>query len=571
VKTHETRGLASPDAGVGRAHARTEGRFHLAHTRVWFVSFDAEESGLRGSRAFVARHLTLRDTLDALKPEAIAAMLEVLWTHALRNTCASHPGCRYWVQRSPNMKPSLFTTVPFVLLLLVAPTTGCRVFMDIPDAPVEDTCNLDGVRDPGETCDGTDVGDASCESEGFYGGALGCTDGCELDVSGCAGFCGDNARQETHETCDGTDFGGASCQSLGFTDGTLACTDACALDTLGCTGEQPPCGDAVVVAPEICDGANLGTETCETQGYYGGALACAADCLSFELTDCQAAGQCGDDVRQVEQGEACDGVELSGHTCASFGCRSGTVACAADCLSFDLSGCQAGHDEDGDTVDDNCDNCPSVSNYQQRDTDGDGLGDACEVPGNAGGLSALAVFDPFVTDLGIYSSLNGTWSYGVDEVRGSYDLGGEHLHPMSFYMVNYGVEATFSLDVAEQSGENYSGVIFAWKGTLGAIYKGYACLFARDANQILTLEFISNTWNLRAQSNIAGTGPVDQWRRVYTFISGATIRCGYEDETGMTAATTWTKNLPDDDEFEGPSGPRVYRETAHFHSFVLYQ
>jgi hypothetical protein len=471
------------------------------------------------------------------------------------------------------MKRSLFPTVPFALLLLMAPTTGCRLFMEIPDAPVVEGCNADGIRDPGETCDGTDLGDATCENQGFYGGALACTGGCELDTAGCAGFCGDGALQiEAGEACDGTDLGDASCETVGFTGGTLACTNACALDTLGCTGEQPVCGDDVIGGTEVCDGVDLGTETCETQGFYGGQLVCATDCLGFDLTDCQAAGWCGDDVRQVEQGEACDGVELSGHTCASFGCRSGVIVCAADCLSFDLSGCQAGHDEDGDGVDDNCDNCPTVANAQQRDTDGDGLGDACEVQGNPGGLSALAVFDPFVTNLGIYTSLNGTWTYGVDEVRGSHDTGGgEHLHPMTFYLVNYAVETTFSLDVANPTAENFSGVTFAWKGTAGAIYKGYACLYARDANTVQIWEFLNGNWYLRAETNLAGLGPVDQWRRVTAFVSGANIRCGYEDESGMTAATTWTKNLPADDEFQGPSGPRVYRETARFHSFVMYR
>ncbi len=470
------------------------------------------------------------------------------------------------------MKRSPFTMVTLVLLLLVAPVTGCRLFMDIPDAPREEACDGDGVRDPGETCDGTDLGDATCQLEGFYGGALACTDGCGLDTTGCVGFCGDGVWQEAHEACDGTDFGGATCESLGFAGGTLACTDECALDTLGCTGEQPTCGDDVLGASEVCDGTDLGAETCGTQGYYGGVLACTTDCLSFDLTDCQAAGRCGDGVRQVEAGEACDVDVFSGHTCASFGCRGGSLACAADCLSFDLSGCQAGHDEDGDGVDDNCDNCPSVSNDQQRDTDGDGLGDACEVPGNPNGLSELAVFDPLVTDLGIYTSLNGTWTYGVDEVVGSHDTGGgEHLHPLTFYLVNYAVEATFSLDVFDQAAENYSGVIFAWQGTGGAVYHSFSCLLARDANSLQIWEFFNSSWMLRAESNLTGEGPVDQRRRVYAFVSGATIRCGYEDESGATAAATWTKNMPADDEFQGPSGPRVYRETAHFHSFVMYR
>jgi hypothetical protein len=43
------------------------------------------------------------------------------------------------------------------------------------------------------------------------------------------------------------------------------------------------------------------------------------------------------------------------------------------------------------------------------------------------------------------------------------------------------------------------------------------------------------------------------------------------DATGNTAATTWTKSLPEDTEFQGTSGLRLYRETTHFHSLVNYR
>src|SRR5688500_9678833 len=39
-----------------------------------------------------------------------------------------------------------------------------------------------------------------------------------------------------------------------------------------------------------------------------------------------------------------------------------------------------GGDTDGDGVCDKLDNCPLVANPDQKDTDGDGIGDACEPP-----------------------------------------------------------------------------------------------------------------------------------------------------------------------------------------------
>lgn len=50
------------------------------------------------------------------------------------------------------------------------------------------TCG-NGVIDPGEQCDGSDLGGATCESLGFAGGTLACSGACTYDTSGCTSAC----------------------------------------------------------------------------------------------------------------------------------------------------------------------------------------------------------------------------------------------------------------------------------------------------------------------------------------------------------------------------------------------
>lgn len=56
-------------------------------------------------------------------------------------------------------------------------------------------------------------------------------------------------------------------------------------------GGEPPedfvCGDGEINDSEVCDGENLGGNDCITVGeYIGGVLACSADCLSFDTSQC---------------------------------------------------------------------------------------------------------------------------------------------------------------------------------------------------------------------------------------------------------------------------------------------
>ena len=46
------------------------------------------------------------------------------------------------------------------------------------------------------------------------------------------------------------------------------------------------CSDGVISAPEVCDGANLGGQTCVSKGYLRGNLTCNFDCMDYNTSAC---------------------------------------------------------------------------------------------------------------------------------------------------------------------------------------------------------------------------------------------------------------------------------------------
>jgi hypothetical protein len=466
-----------------------------------------------------------------------------------------------------------------------------------------------GVQDEGEVCDGDDLGGETCETLGLVSGTLGCRPDCtDFDISDCvaAGMCGNNFTEGV-EACDGDDLDGATCQTLQFYTGQLACLPDCTYDVSGCAGY---CGDGVVQSVEVCDSTNVGAETCETQGFGGGTLACLPDCANFDTTNCISA-VCGNG--SVEAGEVCDGDDLDGQTCGSLGFDSGTLACLSDCAEYDtsncgscgdgalngteecdglnlggatcadfdcwnggglscdtdctldISGCQAGHDEDGDGVDDNCDNCPSCANANQTNSDTDMLGDACQASAL---LSSIEVFDPMLNDESSWTAASGTWSYGGDEVSGgAQPYGGNYLHAFQLSDHPYAVEATFYYDQGAPSDSNWTGLLFAWEAPDYA----YACHFERDS-QVLGLWNIAGggAWNQLESTIVNTSAGLDERRKVRVFYDGNMVNCRYEDETGSTETVTISGSQVNTD-MSGQAGIRVYNENTVFTSFVIYE
>jgi hypothetical protein len=202
-------------------------------------------------------------------------------------------------------------------------------------------CGDGAINLPGETCDGLALGGKTCEGLGFGPGALACTSQCTLDTSGCAELvCGDGFRNQPFEVCDGTDLAGASCQALGFASGTLACAPDCLGFDTGSCDPLPVCGDNLRNQPdEVCDGTDLAGASCRILGFESGTLACAGDCLGFDVGQCVSAPTCGDGVVN-QPGELCDFNDLNGATCGSLGLGSGVLRCASDC-NLDTTQCDA--------------------------------------------------------------------------------------------------------------------------------------------------------------------------------------------------------------------------------------
>ena len=88
----------------------------------------------------------------------------------------------------------------------------------------------------------------------------------------------------------------------------------------GAGGVHPPesrCGDGVIEGHEDCDDGNLGSRTCQSEGFASGGLRCSSAC-TYDTTSCS---NCQNGV--VDWGEECDGDDLAGLATCVDGVVSG--------------------------------------------------------------------------------------------------------------------------------------------------------------------------------------------------------------------------------------------------------
>lgn len=210
------------------------------------------------------------------------------------------------------------------------------------EGPIDKCGN--GTLDAGEDCDGSLLGDATCENigQGYVGGDLACASDCTFETSGCEASpdCGNGMIDGTEE-CDTNNINGASCADQGLSTGSVTCGGGCVLDYSACY----QCGNGTVEGPEECDGTNLGGQTCVTLGHDGGVPSCSANCLVINESPCT---DCGDN--QAEGAEVCDGTALNGQTCQTQGFATGNLACNGNCTAFNTAGCSGTSQTCGNNV-----------------------------------------------------------------------------------------------------------------------------------------------------------------------------------------------------------------------------
>ncbi|MCW5890223.1 MAG: hypothetical protein KIT14_06685 [bacterium] len=162
-------------------------------------------------------------------------------------------------------------------------------------------------------------------------------------ITTMATLCGDG-RISQGEVCDGSDLGGQTCASLGYARGKLRCVE-CHLDTRNCTF----CGNDEKGDDEECDGSDFGDTTCGALGFTGGTLACSEKCRistagcdpTFHIpgggpakTDCTAEWR----ITNVAQKPG-----STGKTALKQRCRDGDTGCDHDAVAgqctFALAAC----------------------------------------------------------------------------------------------------------------------------------------------------------------------------------------------------------------------------------------
>jgi len=223
-----------------------------------------------------------------------------------------------------------------------------------------------------------------------------CDDGNTVSGDGCSSICdtescGDGIVQSgLSEECDGSNLNGSTCATFGYSQGSLSCSDSCKFVKTGCSNlaTSSVCGNGTQESGEECDDHN----TTSGDG-------CSAACKTES---------CGDGIVQSGLSEECDGSNLNGSSCVTFGYTVGSLSCGGTC-KFVKTGCSAvcgnGTVETGEQCDDgntlSWDGCTSACQNEASPTFSDNFTTSTNSSWNkqaSHGVMTYAVTDNLASD-----------------------------------------------------------------------------------------------------------------------------------------------------------------------------
>lgn len=276
-------------------------------------------------------------------------------------------------------------------------------------------------------------------------------------------------------------------------------------------------------------------------------------------------------------------------------CANGSCTAPLDADLFDAPRGMAGVDTDGDGVNDDTDNCLSVSNPTQHDEDTDGYGDVCDncptvantSQANTGETSASAPADSlgdacdprptqagdsilfFETFTGAALSSNwavqsGTWAVGGDIVTQASLLSDQRIHAaVSAIGIDYIVETKITFNSFDTGNVN-AGIVYRMSGG-----NGWLCALYHDdtvtpqVGSLLLWTLQNGAANFeRSRADIPVVQVGDSFRLLAGAV-GSNQYCAINSlQTGVTANFVSNKNA------NGVPGLRTNR-TTNTYSYVL--
>lgn len=248
-------------------------------------------------------------------------------------------------------------------------------------------CNGEDVCEEGECAHAGDPCDEGAEC------ANDCDEGDDTCNSPAGVLCLDDGNPCTDNQCNGEGDCVAIDNTADCNDG-INCTTGDQCSNGACEGVLIICNDGIACTADACDEATgICTHDnsdcgCTSDADCDDGNPCTANSCNPETLFCEieiSAGSACDDGQSCTQDDTCDVNGIcagqakecnDGNTCTDGSCNPATGECQyVDNGSCDLPECD---DRDMDSVCDLVDNCVEIANTDQLDSDGNGVGDACE-------------------------------------------------------------------------------------------------------------------------------------------------------------------------------------------------